>query len=58
MTIDESLKQALEPLMPKSLDDIIRSNREKARLYLSTEMGARCFAGTSSACKWQARAPF
>ena len=37
MTIDESLKQALEPLMPKSLDDIIRSNREKARLYLSTE---------------------
>lgn len=33
----DSLKQALEQLMPKSLDDIIRHNRDKAQLYLSKD---------------------
>ncbi len=32
-----TIVQQLEQIIPKSLDDIIRSNREKVRLYLSTE---------------------
>lgn len=31
----DSLAQALEQLIPQSLDDIIRLNRDKAQLYLS-----------------------
>ena len=37
MTADDPLKQALQELIPKSLDDVIRSNRDKAKLYLSTD---------------------
>lgn len=33
----DSLAQALEQLIPQSLDDIIRLNRDKAQLYLSKE---------------------
>lgn len=32
----DSLVQTLEQLVPQSLDDIIRLNRDKAQLYLST----------------------
>ena len=33
----DSIEQALEKLIPKSLDDVIRKNREKFRLALATE---------------------
>ena len=33
---DLTIAQQLEQITPKSLDDIIRTNRDKARLYLST----------------------
>jgi hypothetical protein len=33
----DSFEQALEKLIPKSLDDVIRKNREKFRLALATE---------------------
>ncbi|MDP2024752.1 hypothetical protein [Sulfuriferula sp.] len=33
----DSFAQALEKLIPKSLDDVIRKNREKFRLALATE---------------------
>lgn len=35
--VSESIVQQLEIITPKSLDDIIRRNREKAKMYLSTE---------------------
>lgn len=31
-----AIEQALEQLLPKTLDEIIRANRDKAQLYLST----------------------
>lgn len=34
---DLTIAQHLEQITPKSLDDIIRTNRDKARMYLSTE---------------------
>lgn len=34
---DLAIVQQLEQITPKSLDDIIRTNRDKARMYLSTE---------------------
>lgn len=34
---EDSIEQALEKLIPKSLDDVIRKNREKFRLALATE---------------------
>lgn len=32
----DKLKEALEYLLPKSIDDVLRENRQEARLYLST----------------------
>ncbi len=33
---DESMIQSLEAMIPKSLDDIVRKNREQARIHLAT----------------------
>lgn len=40
-----TLAQQLERIIPKSLDDIIRTNRDKARLYLSTEVELAALRG-------------
>jgi hypothetical protein len=34
---EDSIEQAVEKLIPKSLDDVIRQNRDKFRLALATE---------------------
>ncbi len=33
----DTLKQQLEQILPKSLDDIVRTNRDKMRIYVSTD---------------------
>lgn len=35
---EDSIEQAIEKLIPKSLDDIIRTNRDKFRLALATDV--------------------
>ncbi|MBI5922079.1 MAG: hypothetical protein HY847_10605 [Betaproteobacteria bacterium] len=35
--VPDNILQQLQEITPKSLDDIIRTNRDKAKLYLSTE---------------------
>lgn len=38
MNTNEALKNAIETIIPKSLDDIIRINRDRANLRVSTDL--------------------
>jgi hypothetical protein len=46
--ISEAIAQQLEKITPTSLDDVIRTNKDRARLYLSTEAELAALQGTIS----------
>ncbi len=49
----ETLERYLDRLLPKSLDDVFRANREKGQIYASTpqELNARAGPVPIAACK-------